>query len=127
MKPSSAIIALLLLIEFGAACGPTGTGLVLSVDGKEFSDARILIDGESVGRFSPRSAAELGIETRLPSGTRVTYADEDYFAMSHYISISPGRHQIVFETESKRRLEIDVNVEPGENYASYSLSSKILR
>lgn len=96
-------VHLLLMLSL-VNCTPRGSGLTLTVSGKEFSNADIIVDGVSVRR------------RRQSIGN----GQNDSGSLPEYISISPGRHRIVLEAVTGRRLEIEAEVPPGENYVHYS-------
>lgn len=107
------------------SCGPYRAGVYLLVEGKEFSDAELLIDGRTVGRFKQVPASPSSEAGTTSAGK--TADQHEYAGHFDYFSLKPGKHNMVLVATNGKRLEIVAHVSAGENYVTYSSHEQVLR
>jgi hypothetical protein len=118
------VLSLLIAVSF--SCRSTRSGLYLDVMDKEFADARVSIDGKPIGALRPvKTNTSDDVRTRKTNNSK----GEKLLSSGSldYVSVIPGEHQILLEASSGAHLEILAEVQPGENYVTYSSETKILR
>ena len=141
-----AVLANLLLILSGGCKPKEPARLTISVEGKEFSDSQISIDGTLAGRLTQTVTTRDGkiyidgaFSGALPSMRRTvegkTHTNQDseggispdqdrkedgYFGCADTIILKPGDHTIVLQGRDGETLQIVTNISPGYHLLTYS-------
>lgn len=119
-----AVVFVSFFVFFG--CTPRKAGIVLSVDGKEFSNAEVFINNRKIGHFKQmvaKSTGEIYIDgeyIRKDTSSPLIGKEDNYSGHLDFFSLEPGTHHIALVARSGKRVEIEVRIDAGENYVSFS-------
>lgn len=124
---SALLIVVTVFLFFAVGCNKTKepAKIILNIDGQEFSDAQIYIDGQSVGRFTQtviKANGELFIDgifqTIIPP--RETQEEEELCSGAlDALTLSPGKHTFAYLTSAGKRLEYTVDIASGYHLVTY--------
>lgn len=113
------------LIGEGCKRHKESANITLTVEGKEFSDAQIFIDGKSFGRFTQtviNTDGEVYIDgvfqTSLPANSSGKKGDE-YTGSIDSLILPAGVHTFTYLTSDGKNLEFSVDISPGYHLAIY--------
>jgi len=125
---------LVLLILLGAAliCAPGCNkqkdlaGMILTIEGEEFSNAQIFVDGKQSGVFTQtliKPNGEIHIDgqlvaTKPPNGSELQ-EDDTYSGSCDSLSLEPGTHTFAYQTPDGKRLEFEALVSAGHHLIIY--------
>ena len=140
------VLANLVPVLFGGCKPKEPARLTISVEGKEFSDSQISIDGTLAGRLTQTVTTRDGkiyidgaLSGALPSMRRTvegeTHTNQDnseggispdqdrkedgYFGCADNITLKPGDHTIVLQGRDGETLQIVTNISPGYHLLTY--------
>ncbi|HVN96585.1 MAG TPA: hypothetical protein VMT62_09165 [Syntrophorhabdaceae bacterium] len=108
--------------------------ITISVEGEEFSDAEMAIDGQSAGHFTQtlvKSNGELYIDgslvTTLPPDSPQRTKEDTWSGSTDSITLKPGVHAIVLQTSEGKSLEITGTFSSGYHLITYFPDDGTLR
>jgi len=119
-------VGVLILLFIFLGCTPKRAGIYLSVDGKEFSNADVFINNNKIGHFEQmvtKSTGETYIEGKYIGqfdSPPLIGKEDNYSGHFDYFSLEPGTYHIALVAQSGKRIEVEVRINAGENYVSFS-------
>jgi hypothetical protein len=101
--------------------------ITFNVEGQEFSNAEISIDGKPAGSMEQtiiKTNGDLYINEQfsatLPPGSPQIGKEDAYTGVLDSITLKPGGHTIVFSSAEGKKLPITAFVSPGYHLVTYS-------
>jgi hypothetical protein len=108
--------------------------ITFNMEGQEFSDAEISIDGKSAGRMEQtiiKSNGELYINghltATLPPGSPQIGEEDTYSGVLDSIILKPGDHTISLSSSEGKSLQIAALVSPGYHLVTYSSAQETIK
>jgi hypothetical protein len=117
------------VLFFMGGCKPKDetARITFNVEGREFSDAEISVDGKSAGRMEQtiiKSNGELHLNGQLsaalPPGSPLVGKEDTCSGVLDSIVLESGRHTISFSSSEGKTLQIEAFVSPGYHLVTYS-------
>ncbi len=129
------VLAHAVFLFIGGCKSKEGTArITFNVEGEEFSDAEISIDGKSTGRMEQtiiKSNGELYIDGQLsatlPAGSPQVGEEDTYSGVLDSIIVKPGDHTITFSSSGGKSLQIAAAVSPGYHLVTYSSAQETVK
>ena len=131
-KPISLVIlttaVALLICAGGCRKKEEPVKLIITVEGAEFSDAAVTIDGKSVGRLTQtltKANGELYVDGQLittrPVAENQEEADQEdsYSGTLDSIALTPGEHTIDLSLPDGKYFQLKVGIKPGYHQLAY--------
>ena len=123
-----------LLFTGGCKSKEENAQITFNMEGQEFSDAEISIDGKSVGRMEQtiiKSNGELYINGQLsatlPPGSPQIGEEDTYSGVLDSITLKPGNHTISLSSSEGKNLQITAVVSPGYHLVTYSSAQETIK
>ncbi|MBA4389524.1 MAG: hypothetical protein C0399_01120 [Syntrophus sp. (in: bacteria)] len=120
-----ALATVFLFLAGGCSKAKEPAKIILNIDGQEFSDAQIYIDGKSVGCFTQtviKPNGELYIDGVLQATLppRGTQPEEDTCSGAlDSLILPPGNYTITYLSSAGKRLEFAVDIVSGYHLVTY--------
>jgi hypothetical protein len=117
------------VLLFSGGCKPKNetARVTFNIEGQEFSDAKISIDGKSAGRMEQtliKSNGDLYINGQLsatlPPGSPQISKEDTCSGVLDSIVLKPGDHTILLSSPEGKTLQIEATVSPGYHLVTYS-------
>jgi hypothetical protein len=123
-----------LLFTEGCKAKEENARITFNVEGQEFSDAEISIDGKSAGRMEQtiiKSDGNLYINEQfaatLPPGSPQIGKEDTYSGVLDSITLKPGDHTISLSSSEGKSLQIAAVVSSGYHLVTYSSAQETIR
>lgn len=123
-------IAMQVVLLFSGGCKQKKdpARVVFTVEGQEFSDARISVDGKSLGQFTQtiiKSGGELYIDGQLtatlpPDSPQISKEGDTYSGALDSFSLTPGEHTFTLSSPEGKSLQMTAVIYPGYHLVIYS-------
>ena len=119
------VLAVLLFCVGGCRKAKEPAKIILNIDGQEFSDAQIFIDGKPEGRFTQTIIKPNGelfidgvLQAKMPQ--REAQQEEDVCSGAFDSLTMPlGNHTFAYLSSGGKRLEFAVDIVPGYHLVTY--------
>jgi hypothetical protein len=117
------------VLLFSGGCKPKNetARVTFNVEGQEFSDAEISIDGKSAGHMEQTIIKSNGdlylngqLSAALPPGSPQIGKEDTCSGVLDSIILKPGVHTILLSSSEGKHLQIEVVVSPGYHLVIYS-------
>ena len=116
-----------LLLTGGCTPKDETAQVIFNVEGQEFSDAEIAINGKSAGRMEQtiiKSNGELYIDGQLsatlPTDSPQIGKEDTYSGTFDSLILKPGDYTITFSSSEGKNLQISAVIAPGYHVVTYS-------
>ena len=123
-----------LLFAEGCKSKEENAQITFNIEGQEFSDAVVSIDGKSVGRMEQtiiKTNGELYINGQfsatLPPGSSQIVQEDTCSGVLDSITLKTGDHTIVLSSSEGKNLQIKAVVSPGYHLVNYSPAQETIR
>ena len=129
-------VAACVVLLFTGGCKPKDqtAHITFNMEGQEFSDAEISIDGKSVGLMEQtiiKSNGELYINGQLaatlPPGSPQIEKEDVYSGILDSIQLKSGKHTISLTAPKGGNIQITADVSPGFHLVTYSPEEETIK
>ena len=128
------LACVVLVVTSGCKSKEEPARITICIEGQDFSDAEIAIDGKAVGRFTQtiiRSNGDLYVDgkliVRLPPDSPQRTDEDTYSGAFDSVMLQPGDHTITLQTSEGKCLQIAAAVSSGYHFITYSSENESIK